>query len=309
LNSAAAGRLMGLSPEQMANAMGLCGSLSAGSMQFLVDGAWNKPFHTGYAAMNGLTAASVAAHGFKGAVASIEGKSGFLNAYAPKPEPELAVADLGRVWETRQIAVKPYPSCRYGHAAMDALIALRHEHEIDPDDIEAVEIGLPQTGWRLIGEPEAEKQEPKNYVDGQFSMAFVGAVALREGGMNWDDYAKHLDDPKTRSLCRKTRAVVDTAVEAEFPAHMSGVARVKTANDAYEKMVVVAKGEPENFLETHELRAKFDALAAPYIGADACDGIAAQILDLEHADVRELMALARPAISEGIPAGQAAASP
>ena len=50
----AAGRVLGLDASQMEDAFGLCGSLAAGSMQFLVDGAWNKPFHTGYAAMNGL---------------------------------------------------------------------------------------------------------------------------------------------------------------------------------------------------------------------------------------------------------------
>ena len=46
-------------------------------MQFLVDGAWTKRFHVGYAAMNGLIAASFAREGFKGAVEAIEGKAGF----------------------------------------------------------------------------------------------------------------------------------------------------------------------------------------------------------------------------------------
>ena len=44
------------------------------------------------------------------------------------------------------IGVKPYPSCRFGHAAIDALLELRSENNIDVGDIEAVEIGLAKSG-------------------------------------------------------------------------------------------------------------------------------------------------------------------
>ena len=40
-------------------------------------------------------------------------------------------------------AVKPYPSCRYGHAGIDAALALRAEHGLQPDEIERVTLGLP----------------------------------------------------------------------------------------------------------------------------------------------------------------------
>ena len=197
---------------------------------------------------------------------AIEGRAGFLASYAPNPNPDEAVRNLGVEWETLDIAVKPYPSCRYGHAAMDALIALRAEHGLDDDAVESVRIGLPQTGWRLIGDPESEKQNPRNYVDGQFSMPFVAAVALREGGMSWDSYASHLDDPRTRSLCRRINSVVDPGVESHFPAHMAGSARVRTRDgEELENLVVVAKGEPENFPAPGELRAKFNGLIGDYL--------------------------------------------
>ena len=89
------GPVLGLDASQMEDAFGLCGSLAAGSMQFLVDGAWNKPFHTGYAAMNGLVAACMAREGFRGAREAIEGRAGFLHAYAPNANPSLADAELG----------------------------------------------------------------------------------------------------------------------------------------------------------------------------------------------------------------------
>lgn len=283
--AAAAGRVLGLPADQMVCAFGLCGSQAAGSMQFLADGAWNKPFHTGYAAMNGLNAAVLAREGFRGTAEPIEGRKGFLQGYAPNPDPAKAIADLGEVWETLAVAVKPYPSCRYGHAAMDALVALRAEHSLSHESIESIVIGLPRTGWNLIGDPEEDKQNPKNYVDGQFSMAFVAAVAVREGGMGWDDYEKHLGDVATLALCRRIRAVVHPRVEAEFPANMSGLATVKLkSGETLEKMVVVPKGEPGNFLTTGELRAKFDGLTAPYLSDARRDALAKTMLAFDKVD-------------------------
>ena len=293
--AAAAGRILGLTTEEMVHAYGLCGSQAAGSMQFLADGAWNKPFHVGYAAMSGLIAASLAGEGFRGAADAIEGSAGFLASYAPAPEPGEAIRALGADWETLEIAVKPYPSCRYGHAAMDALIALRADHDLDSDAVESVRIGLPQTGWRLIGDPESEKQNPRNYVDGQFSMPFVAAVALREGGMSWDSYAAHLEDPRTRALCRRISSVVDREVESHFPAHMAGSAKVRT-RDGQElgKLVVIAKGEPENFPASAELRAKFDGLIGHYLPGEGSDALARALDAFESVErAADALALSR----------------
>jgi 2-methylcitrate dehydratase PrpD len=300
--AAAAGRVLGLTTDQMVSAFGLCGSQAAGSMQFLADGAWNKPFHTGYAAMNGLNSAVMAKEGFRGTSEPIEGRHGFLKGYAPDPRPKKAIDGLGEAWETMAIAVKPYPSCRYGHAAIDALIAIRDEHGIDVSDVEWVEIGLPKTGVKLIGDPEEDKQRPKNYVDGQFSMPFVAAVALREGRMNWDDYEKHLKDPDTLALCLRIRTVPHPKVEAEFPANMSGLATVKMrSGETLEKMVVIPKGEPDNFLTAEELRAKFDGLTGPYLSSERRDRLANTLLEFDQVDdVHAVLSLTAPESPAGL---------
>jgi 2-methylcitrate dehydratase PrpD len=282
--AAAAARIFGLSIDQVANAFGVCLSQAAGSMQFLVDGAWTKRFHVGYAAMNGLVAASFARAGFRGAVDAIEGKAGFLHAYAPHPVIEHAIDGLGDRYETMAIAIKPYPACRYSHAAIDALLALREHHHIDPQDIESIEIGLPRTGWNLIGDPEADKQQPRNIVDGQFSMPFVAAVAMREGCFEWDHYENHLNNADTLALCRRVTSSVDSRAEAEFPANMSGAAKIRTRHGEFEKFVAVPKGEPDNFVTPGEVRAKFDALVAPYLSQKKRNALTAALLSLERID-------------------------
>ena len=292
---AAAGRIFCLTPEQMANAFGICLSQAAGSMQFLVDGAWTKRFHVGHAAMCGLMAATFAKEGFKGAVEAFEGRAGFLKAYAPNPRPEKAVEGLGTDWETVAIAVKPYPSCRYSHAPLDALIQLKAANDIGTDEIEAVEIGVAKTGWKIIGDPEPEKQNPKSVVDGQFSMAFCAAVALREGGMTWDDYPKHLGDKKTLELAKRIRTVVDPRAEVAFPRNMSGVARIRTKRGAFEAFIDVPKGEPANFLTPAELRAKFDGLVGPYLAPRRADELVTRLLAIDQEeDINEVLRLTRP---------------
>ncbi len=292
--AAAAGRLFGLDAEDIASAFGIALSQTAGSMQYLVDGAWTKRSHVGQAAMNGLIAATMAREGYRGATEPFEGKAGFLKCYATEPQPEKAVAGLGEVWETLAIAIKPYPSCRFSHAPLDALLKLRAANDIADDEVEAVEVGVSETGWNIIGGPEEAKQHPRNVVDGQFSMPFCAAVALREGGMVWDDYAKHLGDPETMGLCRRIRTVVDAKAEAEYPANLSGGVRITTSRGSFEAFVVEPLGEPGNFVTLDQLRAKFDGLVAPYLPAGRVDELAAAILALDEAsDIGAVLRLSR----------------
>ncbi|HET9403035.1 MAG TPA: MmgE/PrpD family protein [Burkholderiales bacterium] len=293
--AAAAGRLLGLDPEGYANAFGIVLSMSAGSMQFLVNGAWTKRSHVGHAAMCGLVAATLAREGYKGASEAFEGKWGFFHAYAPNADAAKAVDGFGRRWETLKIAVKPYPSCRYTHAPLDGILALAREHGINAGEVEEVAVGLPEPGWKITGDPEPAKQSPKSVVDGQFSMAFCAAVALRSGGLEWDDYARHLGDPATLALCKRVRTRVDPKAQADFPAEMSGSVRIRTARGAFESYVRVPKGEPANFLTAAELRAKFDGLAGPYLSARRLDELAGALLALEQAkDIGAVLRLSRP---------------
>ncbi len=303
--AAAAGKVFCLDADQMANAFGICLSQTSGTMQFLIDGAWTKRFQIGQAAMNGLIAATLAKEGFKGSVEAFEGKYGFFHSYAPDAQPEKATEGLGAVWETMQTAVKPYPSCRYSHAAMDALIDLRAANDIQPDDIDSIEIGLPETGWKIIGDPEEAKQNPKSVVDGQFSMAFCAAVVLRQGGLVWDDYAAHISDQKTLDLCRKVTCVTDAKPQALFPDKMSAIARVRTAKGEYEAFIGSAKGEPDNFLSGAELRAKFDGLVGPYLPPSRIDELASRLLAIDKEDdINEVLRLSRPVRPELQAAGE-----
>jgi 2-methylcitrate dehydratase PrpD len=290
--AAAAARVFGMDGAGIESALGIALSQSAGSLQFLANGAWTKRFQVGWASMAGLVAATLAREGFKGAADALEGRHGFLHAYAPSPNPGRAVQGLGSVYELMATAVKPYPSCRYGHAGIDAVLALRAEHRLQPHEIERVTYGLSNAGMLLVGAPAEGKANPRNVVDGQFSGPFVLAVALTTGAMSWDSYAL-LHDPVVRALLPKIRCEFDADIEAQAPANMSGRVTIQARGQTFVKTVIVPKGEPGNFLGEAELRGKFAGLTEAILGPESSAALASALLDIDRtADVSSLTRLA-----------------
>ena len=290
--AAAAARVFGLDAEGVESALGIALSQSAGSLQFLVNGAWTKRFQVGWAASAGLVAATLAHKGFKGAADALDGRHGFMSTYAPNPNPARAVQELGTVFELMATAVKPYPSCRYGHAGIDAVLALRAEHKFDPASIERITYGTSNAGMLLVGAPAAKKADPQNVVDGQFSGPFVLSAAMATGRMDWDSYAS-LHDPAIRTLLPRVICEQDPEIEAEFPANMSGKVTVLAAGRSYARKVVVPKGEPANFLTEAELRTKFAGLTEAVLGRARSAALADAVLQIDRA--RNVSGLAQAA--------------
>ncbi len=279
--AAAAARVFRLDVGGVASALGIALSQSAGSLQFLANGAWTKRFQVGWAGMAGLVAATLAREGFKGAAEPIEGRHGFLNAYAPAPAHDRVLRDLGTTYELMLTGVKPYPSCRWGHAGVDAALALRAELGLEPHEIEGATLGVSRAGLLLIGEPPAKKADPRNVVDGQFSGPFVIAAALATGAMGWDSY-KLLDDPTIRALLPRITCENDPAIEAEFPANMSAKLTLRARGQVFTRTVIVPRGEPANFPDEAAFRAKFASLTESVLGRPGTDALAGDILRLDR---------------------------
>jgi 2-methylcitrate dehydratase PrpD len=279
--AAAAAKLFGLSAEQIISAFGVSGSQAAGSLQFLVNGAWNKRYQVGAAAMNGVIAATLACNDFVGATASIEGVHGLLIGYSDNAHPERAVADLGEIYETMKIGVKPYPSCRYTHAALDALIAMRREHNLTPDQIRRVEIGLHRNGITLTGDA-ATKRHPTSIVGGQFSMFFTGAIALDQGRFGWDDYTR-LGDAAVNALADRFDVVQDDRLEIGRSHPFGARVAITTDDGVHERLYADPSGEPSSFPDAEAMHQKFLQLAGPVLHGGA-EKFADAILSLETFD-------------------------
>ena len=289
--TAAGARLMDLTEKQTANAMGLNGSQTAGSQQFLVDGAWNKRLHTGLTAHNAILSLVMARHGYFGGSGPIEGKFGYFNLYTNDDrDPSAALVGLGSEWEVMNMAVKPYPCCRYNHATIDAVRDIVQEQGLSPSDVSAINIEMGPTGYNLVASPPNEKKRPGNIVEGQFSVYFAAAAAVLDP-YTWDSY-RLLGSSETERLMDVTTVGFDDSDDTMG----SRVEVVAADGRRTRRAVPLPKGEPENPMPWSELEAKFAEWAKGVIGPEKTAAVAASIAGLEGlGSIRELTNDLRPA--------------
>ncbi len=275
--TAAGARIMKLSHQQAANAMGLNNSQTAGTQQFLVNGAWNKRLHTGLAAHNAILSLVMARHGFLGAAEPIEGKYGYFALYGTGPLQTASALDgLGHTFEVMHTALKPYPCCRYSHGVIDAVTGLSNDHGLSSDDIEAMEIELGPTGYEIVANPPDFKKRPATVVEGQFSVYFAAAVAAL-GPYSWDSY-ELLGSPPAVDLMDRTAVSIDGRLK-EMESRTTVVTR---DGRRLTRDVPLPKGEPENPMSWEEMEAKFTYLAEKTLGAEKARKITLQVGELER---------------------------
>src|SRR5207237_30405 len=124
--TAAAGKLIGLTPEQMLAAFGIAYSHAAGNRQCILDGALTKRMQAGQAASTGVFSAVLAQTGFTGAQNIFNGRFGFFELYQPNGyDASVLLRDLGTAFRGEELSYKPYPCGRPLHAAIDAALMAR----------------------------------------------------------------------------------------------------------------------------------------------------------------------------------------
>jgi 2-methylcitrate dehydratase PrpD len=197
--------------------------------------------------------------GFRGAAEPIEGTFGFLHGYTDDSNPE-ALAAISPGAAVRETALKPYPCCRYMHAAIDAILDMRANLALDA--VKSITLDLPGPGVRLTGEPIEQKRQPTNFVDCQFSAPFAAALALSAGEADLGtflDAQDELDDPALRALMDRVTVVSTERTNEPFPTQWTAHAVVETS-DRHERFVEHPRGEPENPLSWTAVEAKFHDL-------------------------------------------------
>jgi 2-methylcitrate dehydratase PrpD len=281
---AGAARLAGTSQVVLSSAFGLAGSRAAGSMQYLANGSWNKRLHPGFAAHDALMVLSLAQAGTLGAVEALEGRYGLLHSHSDKANPDALLEGLGKEWLALSTALKPYPSCRLAHSAIDATLRLRDRISAPIDNVRII-IRLAPTAYKIVGVPDANKRAPENIVDGQFSVYFQVASALTDGRVDWSSYDR-VGDAAFNRLLSQIWVVEDSAV-----ASSGAVVEIETDEETLRERVDEPLGEPSNPLDWNSAGAKFLSLAVPVWGEAKAADIMAAIRNLS--DVKSMTSFAR----------------
>lgn len=292
--AAVASRCLNLSPEAMTAALGVAGSQAAGSLEFLTDGTWTKRLHPGWASNSGIWAALLARAGFLAPSSVIEGRYGFLQAYSGDPDPDLVAENLGGEFHITRMGVKPHSCCRYSQGPIDCIIDLREQHNIGPENVGKVTIGVLSAGFNTIAAPEEEKRNPRSVVDMQFSMPFGAAVALLYGRASLAEHSLEVGQrPEVRNMMSRVHCVIDPALDELYPSRWPAWAEITTTDGrVLRSYTEYPKGDPDNALTWREMKDKFEGLTSPVISTNRQGRIIAAIEALDEMDdMRELAEL------------------
>jgi 2-methylcitrate dehydratase PrpD len=279
-----AGRLLGLPAAALQDAQGIALSMASGTLEFLADGAWTKRLHPGWAAAAGITAAAMAEAGYVGASAPYSGRFGLYNAYIgedPARELGRASAGLGTDWELLKTAIKPYPACHLAHGCIDAAIALRGTHKVDPADIASITALVAENMVATICEPLESKRRPRSAYEAQFSVPFLVASALMKGKVTLAELAdESLADPQTLALAAKVDYRTDPA--SGYPKHYSGEIIVTTHDGrTVRQRRQINTGAPERPVTDMDIITKFEGNADLVFDAPRASALRALILSAD----------------------------
>ena len=284
--TAAACRLLGLDAAATANALGIAGSMTSGSMESWSDGASAKSLHPGWSAHAAITAATLAAAGISGPVRVFEGRLGFFYQHVRDTgyafDYARARGALGERWESRHISFKPYPTGHVAHAFIDAALKLRADG-LRPEQIKRIVCPIAAFMVQLMCEPVAEKLRPATTWHARVSLPFTLAEAFLFGKVDADSFtAERLADPTVRALAERVEYRVDEAAPGRdqwrgwvIPELHDGSRR--------EHIQPYNWGSPQNPMSQQEIEAKFRANAVPKIGAAKADAVVRLLGTIEQA--------------------------
>lgn len=279
--AAAVGRLMGLGEADMTHAIGLGAMQGAGFRQ--AHGTMCLGFVPGHAARAGLLAAFMARRGFTCTAEVLEGRNGFFDVFARRPNAEALTRGLGEHFEIEDNLCKPYPAGIFIHAAIDACLDVRAASAAIPDSIRSVALRVHPLGVGLTG-----RSAPRNAYEALVSIYHWVAVALLTGRAGLDEVTDEMvRDPAVLAIRQKIDVRPDETL-ARDEAHITVVLRDGNALSAH---VPHALGSALRPLDDDEVRAKFLALAEPFIPSASAERIALLCAELESVeDMRTVIA-------------------
>lgn len=264
---AMAARLRGLSPDVLRHAFGIA-EYHGPRSQMMREIANPTMLHdgSGQGALVGLSAVEMAQMGFTGAPA--------ITLEAPEAAPFWA--DLGQFWQTGHQYIKPYPICRWAHAAIDAARELGLAHRLGHDAVARIEIRSFHNAVQLF------PGMPNSTSEAQYSLPFAVAAMLVHGSIGLEHISGDgLKDADVAALVARTEMSEDARHEARFPeGRWADVTLHLTDGTVLRSGDTHARGGPERPFSDDDMDAKYREFATPVLGATRTEAIRSAALGL-----------------------------
>ncbi len=294
--TATAGRLLGLDAAQMENALGIGFNQMSGSRQMAVGAATHmRSMQAGFSGQGAVLAAELAQRGIVGSKQIIEGRYGLYRTYVRDASPDwnALLGGLGREFPLlAKHGFKVWPACGYTRATNTAVLELRNEHHLQPDDVETITVIGGTGGAQLLSEPLEAKRRPKLSIDGKFSIPFTTAIMMTHGDVRLRDYTDAaLRDPAVLAMADRVSWRADPAATVPVGGE-SALSRPTVEIRLRDGRLLSRKadgvpGDPRHPVSQDQLEAKFRdcvSFAARPVAAKNVERAIALIRDLEDID-------------------------
>jgi len=269
--TALAARLLKLTPGQLRAALGYA-EFHGPRSQMMREIDYPSMLHDGSAwgALSGLSAVQMTRLGFAaGPAITLEGQG-----------TESFWDDCGSWWVIEHQYIKPYPICRWAHALIDGVLALREQHQLQAEDVQCIEIATFHESTRLF------QGQPESSAVAQYSLPFAVSVALLRGTVGVDEIRDDvLHDPQIRRLIGQTTIREDALCNERFPEGRYGeVTLVLNSGKRLSSGIVNARGGPDDPFSAQELSDKFHHFADPVLGLERAAAIEETVMSMDNDD-------------------------
>lgn len=293
--AATAGKILGFDEDLHVNGLGIAGFMLPLSLNgTLWNGCSIKLIHAGQAGKIGIESALLAQKGFTG-WDGILGRPepealGFCNVTADDPDFTKLTQGLGKDFTIQRGYFKAYPCCRLIHGAIDAVLGILDQNDIEVNRIREIRVDTFSLASRKVGPNYTTPAS--SLFECQFSLPYVVASTLIHGnfGVKQLIEAARADDA-AHHLAAKVTVSENPEFSSSFPRiRPTEVTITLDSGKSVVHRVDYTKGDPEWPLTEDDLLSKFRNLASYSVTQTCAEDLISIILGIEGvSDVRRLI--------------------
>ena len=276
-----AGKILGLTEEQMQNAVGISGSCHAvfGILDTPAEEyTMTKNIRFPMMSYGGILAAMLAQKGFTGPGGMIEGHDGFIEVIMNGDYDLGALRNVKGKFAIRETCIKSIIADFSSHGHLTATLTLVREHDIKPEDVAEVRITTSKRCAEHTGDPV--KKYPKNKETADHSSYYLTAIAIIDRQIGPDQFTpEKYNDSRVRELIDKVILKGDPSLDKVRPAGISEITTKK--GEKYSLRVDYPIGHAHNPMTDEEVVDKFTSMASRYMSDECVKQVIDTVFELD----------------------------
>lgn len=294
----AAGRILGLTEKQMANALALAFNKAGSSFQSNVDASLAVRVIQGFVSQDSIICAQLAQRNITGPKNWLTGIWGYYHLFCKDARNDsLLLGGLGEQWFARNFGYKTRPQCGATISSTDAVMDLLKAHPFEPEDVDRIDIHMAAEGpCSLVGSGFELGDNPQ--VNGQFNVRYCVANAIVRKTVRLAHFTNEaVADPQVGALAQRIHTHLTPELmegRVELAARVAVEIRFQDGRiltcgaDGPSGIGAKAKTEEQHLTDFHE----HVNYGGKPIAKDTANAIVSQISRLEEMeDVRDILCL------------------